>query len=293
MRFFFFFNLLLVFLEVDSPTATNLVAVQVETTTEPITPKKEPEQEIREEVILPKSPENLPDDVSSSVEASPGKPAPPFETEETTTPVTETMIDEKNVDDDPEPMDTELKDEVTEEITTNDTEIKPNENDEVPAEEKSVEEEDFIKEEISSVSNAASTEEKTEDEEDDDEVILKNLDIPSGDDADAKKIRAAILRPSRNKKTSEVSEEEESVDESTKQRNRETRSKKISERSDDTEESPAPPRSTRRRGKLDDSSNERDDIAENKRLSRIKGIWYYSFKKHYIYFLKRYPTTTY
>ena len=117
------------------------------------------------------------------------------------------------------------------------------------------------------------------------------MDIPSGDDADAKKIRAAILRPSRNKKTSEVSEEEvESVDESNiKQKNRETRSKKISERSDDTtEESPAPPplRNTRRRGKLDDSSNERDDIAENKRLSRIKGILCC-----YLYILKRFRTT--
>merc|ERR1719219_1586431 len=167
-----------------------------------------------------------------------------------------------------------LKTKLLKKKTTNvDNEIKPNENEEI-REEKSVEEEDFIKEEISSLSNAASTEEKTEDEEDD-EVILKSLDIPSGDDADAKKIRAAILRPSRIKKTSEVSEEEvESVDESNiKQKNRETRNKKISERSDDTtEESPAPPplRNTRRRGKLDDSSNERDDIAENKRLSRIK-----------------------
>ena len=265
----------------DSPTATNLVAAQVETT-EPITPKKEAEQETRDEAIPPKSPENLPVDVSSSVEGSPVKPAP-LETDEPTTPVTET-IEAKNENDDPEPMDTESKDEATEEKVTNVNEIESNEIEEVP-EEKSVEEEDFIKEEISSVSNAASTEEKTEDEEDD-EVILKSLDIPSGDDTDAKKIRAVIQRPSRNKKTSEVSEEEGSIDESTKQRNRETRSKKISERSDDTEESPAP-RNTRRRGKLDDSSNERDEIAENKRLNRIKGTTYCTLAINMIFFIHR------
>ena len=265
----------------DSPTATNLVAAQVETT-EPITPKKEAEQETRDEAIPPKSPENLPVDVSSSVEGSPVKPAP-LETDEPTTPVTET-IEAKNENDDPEPMDTESKDEATEEKVTNVNEIESNEIEEVP-EEKSVEEEDFIKEEISSVSNAASTEEKTEDEEDD-EVILKSLDIPSGDDTDAKKIRAVIQRPSRNKKTSEVSEEEGPTDESTKQRNRETRSKKISERSDDTEESPAP-RNTRRRGKLDDSSNERDEIAENKRLNRIKGTTCCTLAINMIFFIHR------
>ena len=90
------------------------------------------------------------------------------------------------------------------------------------------------------------------------------------DEDESKKTKIAN-RPSRNKKISEVSEEDEANDDVNKPK-RETRSKKISERSDDLEESPAPPlRSTRRSRKNEESTSAERDEAVDKRLSRVKG----------------------
>ena len=99
------------------------------------------------------------------------------------------------------------------------------------------------------------------------------------DEDDSKKIKSAN-RPSRSKKISEVSEEDEANEDVNKPK-RETRSKKISERSDDLEESPAPPlRSTRRSRKTEESTSAERDEAVDKRLSRVKGmnIGYYAFR---------------
>ena len=123
------------------------------------------------------------------------------------------------------------------------------------------------------------------DDEVDDEIIIKKV-VETPKEVENKKTPpttpTAMPKPMRTKKISEiVSEEEESVEDTSAKSKRDKRVKKLSERSEDTEESPGPPaapsRATRRSKKMDSISentpSEKEETltgVENKRLSRIK-----------------------
>ena len=177
--------------EVDSPSAANIVPIE---NIEPSTPKKEIEIETAIEVPkiepppiiekeLPKSPNpNVEHDITPEVISptkEPGEIDIQPETEEAQVVPEEVnqvvkVENTENVEDVGDVTDVEMapitekeeKQETAEEICEN----------------KSVEEDEDIKAEISSVSNAPSTEEKTEDEEDDEVIIKKDvtLDISIG-----------------------------------------------------------------------------------------------------------------
>ena len=174
--------------EVDSPSAVNIVPIE---NIEPSTPKKEIEIETAVEVPkiepppiiekeLPKSPNpNVEHDVASEVVSPTREPGeidlqPETEEAQVVSEEVNQVVKVENTENVEEVQDVEMapiiekeeKQEISEEVCEN----------------KSVEEDEDIKAEISSVSNAPSTEEKTEDEEDD-EVILKKdvtLDISIG-----------------------------------------------------------------------------------------------------------------
>ena len=158
---------------------------------EPSTPKKEIEIETAVEVPkiepppiiekeLPKSPNpNVEHDVTPEV-VSPTKEPGEIDLQPETE---ETRVDPEEVNQIVKVENTENVEEVAdvEMVPITEKEEKQETAEEV-SENKSVEEDEDIKAEISSVSNAPSTEEKTEDEEDD-EVILKKdvtLDISIG-----------------------------------------------------------------------------------------------------------------
>lgn len=256
------------FSDVDSPLPTNQASAVITAAPENDSVKKEDESETVEPADTPSSPMKSPTAQGDANEtAEPMEVADKTETEDTTPkepteePIeaTETIKEEKSEEDSNV---TEVKTEVEE---TADSTAESKETTEVTTEE-------------------TETEAMTNEDDEDDEVIIKK-EVDIEDSSDGKKTRTNTPKPARSKKISELSEDDDTIEEmgsKTPSRGRgdARRSKKISERSDEAEESPGPPsstsRATRRSRKIDtsnDGSNERSEDGsgvENKRLSRVK-----------------------